>query len=128
MRKLLDVVMISNTALFFFAALLHAGAALGRLREPQIIPATVVEVICGIFLARGALAVLNHWASEWRVALIGNLVALGGVALGMASLAAGKGPRTASNDLYHRLMLILIAASIVLLFLIRNNSKALPPR
>jgi len=128
MRILLAVVMTLNTALFLFAALLHAGVALGRLHEPQIIPATIVEVICGTFLARGALAVLNHWASEWRVALIANLVALGGVVLGMVSLAAGKGPRTASNDLYHRLMLILIAASVVILFLIRNSSRALPPR
>ena len=128
MRILLAVVMISNAALFFFASLLHAGIVVGGLHEPQIIPATVVEVICGTFLALGALAVLHHWASEWRVALIGNLVALGGVVLGMASLAAGKGPRTASNDLYHRLMLILIAASVAILFLIRNSSRALPRR
>jgi hypothetical protein len=125
MRILLAVVMISNAVLFFFASLLHAGIVVGRLHEPQIIPATVVEVICGTFLARGALAVLHHLASERRVALIGNLVALGGVVLGMASLAAGKGPRTASNDLYHRLMLILIAASIVILFLIRKKVRPL---
>jgi hypothetical protein len=125
MRILLAVVMISNAALFFFASLLHAGIIVGRLHEPQIIPATVVEAICGTFLARGALAVLHHWASERRVALIGNLVALGGVLLGMASLAAGKGPRTANNDLYHRLMLILIAASVVILFLVRNKARSL---
>ena len=128
MRILLAVVMISNAAFFLFAALLHAGIALGRLHEPQIIPATIVEVICGIFLAWGAFAVFGDWAGQWRVALIGNLVALGGVMLGMASLEAGKGPRTASNDLYHRLMLMLIAASVVILFLIRNSSRALPQR
>ena len=54
MRILLAVVMTLNTALFFFAALLNNGVAVGRLHEPQIIPATVVEVICGTFLARGA--------------------------------------------------------------------------
>jgi hypothetical protein len=128
MRILLAVVMILNTALFFFAALLHAGVALGRLHEPQIIPATIVELICGLFLARGALAVFNHWASHWRIALIGNAVALGGVLLGMASLAAGKGPRTATNDLYHRLMLILITACVFILFLMKNKAKSLPPR
>jgi hypothetical protein len=125
MRILLAVVMISNAALFFFASLLHVGIVVGRLHEPQIIPATVVEVICGIFLACGTMAVLANWARQWRCALIGNLVALGGVVLGMASLAAGKGPRTASNDLYHRLMLALIVAGVVILFLIRNKVRSI---
>jgi hypothetical protein len=128
MRILLAVVMISNAVVFFFAAVLHAGIALGPLHEPRIIPATIVEVICGISLAWGGLAVLNHWDSQWRFALIGNLVALGGVVLGMAALAAGKGPRTASNDLYHRSMLVLIAASVVILLLMRNRARSLPPR
>jgi len=128
MRILLAVVMISNAVVFFFAAVLHAGIALGALHEPRIIPATIVEVICGISLAWGIVAVFNHWASQWRFALIGNLVALGGVLLGMAALAAGKGPRTASNDLYHRSMLVLIAASVVILLLTRNSARSLPPR
>jgi len=41
---------------------------------------------------------------------------LGGVLLGIAALAAGAGPRTASNDLYHRIMLLLIGASLLILF------------
>jgi hypothetical protein len=128
MRTLLAVVMISNAAFFFFCALLHAGIGLGRFHEPRIIPATIVEVICGIFLAWGALAVIDHWPRQWRFALIGNLVALSGVLLGMAALAAGKGPRTASNDLHHRLMLVLIVAGIVILFLMRNSVRLLPRR
>jgi|SRR5215472_3110848 len=127
MRILLAAVMISNAVVFFFAAVLHAGIALGGLHEPRIIPATIVEVICGISLAWGIVAVFNHWVSQWRFALIGNLVALGGVLLGMAALAAGKGPRTASNDLHHRLMLVLIAASVVILLLMRNRARSLPP-
>ncbi len=51
------------------------------------------------------------------MALVGNLVALGGVLLGKAALAAGRGPRTASNDLYHNIMLVLIGISISLLVL-----------
>jgi uncharacterized membrane protein len=39
----------------------------------------------------------------------------GGVLLGIAALAAGAGPRTASNDLYHRMMLILIGIVILIL-------------
>jgi hypothetical protein len=55
--------------------------------------------------------------------LITNLVALGGVLLGIAALAAGAGPRTVSNDLYHCLMLILIAAVILILFLGRARLR-----
>jgi hypothetical protein len=59
---------------------------------------------------------------RWRIALTTNLVALGGVLLGIVALAAGAGPRTASNDLYHRMMLILIIAVILLLFLERSRA------
>jgi hypothetical protein len=39
------------------------------------------------------------------MAVIGNLIALAGVLIGLVALAIGAAPRTASNDLYHRLML-----------------------
>jgi hypothetical protein len=41
---------------------------------------------------------------------------LRGVVLGIAALAAGAGPRRASNDLYHRIMLILIGAVVLMFF------------
>jgi hypothetical protein len=47
--------------------------------------------------------------------LIGNLVAILGVVIGMVALAVGAGPRTASNDLSHKIMLTLAGASIVVL-------------
>lgn len=115
MRAALAVVMFANAGLFFFAAVLHAGVSIGRLHEPHILPAAIVEVICGAALAWGAASILTRSPHQWRNALIGNLVPLGGVLLGKAALAAGRGPRTASNDLYHNLMLVLIAASIVML-------------
>jgi hypothetical protein len=120
MRILLGWVMVSNAALFFFGALQHAGIALGRFHEPRIIPATLVEAICGLSLVWGALAVFGHSTLRWRSPLIANLVALGGVLLGMASLAAGKGPRTPSNDLYHHIMLALIGTSLLILFFARS--------
>jgi hypothetical protein len=53
--------------------------------------------------------------------MITNFVALSGVLLGIAALAAGAGPRTASNDLYHRVMLLLIVASVLILFFGRSR-------
>lgn len=116
MRVLLGCVMISNAALFFFGALQHAGIAIGRFHEPRIVPATIVESLCGLSLIWGVAAA--H--VEWRTAMIANLIPLAGVLLGMAALAAGRGPRTASNDLYHHIMLVLIGASLLILFFARS--------
>jgi len=71
----------------------------------------------------GAVALFRGWRTRWRLALITNLVALGGVSLGIVALAIGAGPRTASNDLYHRVMLILIVTVILLLFFGRSQLK-----
>jgi hypothetical protein len=119
MRIALGLIMISNAALFFFGAVQHAGIPLGRFHEPEIIPAAIVETICGLFLLWGSIAIFGHFSGHWRIGLVGNLVALAGVLLGMVALAAGRGPRTASNDLYHRIMLVLIAAGLLILFFAR---------
>lgn len=122
MRTALGLLMISNAALFLFGAVQHAGIPLGRFHEPTIVPAVIVETGCGLFLMYSSIAVLGHFSSRWGIALIANLVALGGVLLGMVALAAGRGPRTASNDLYHHIMLVLLAARLLLLFWIWSGS------
>jgi hypothetical protein len=58
---------------------------------------------------------LKQSPKAWRAALLGNLVAMLGVGIGMVALAVGAGPRTASNDLYHKIMLALGAASLSIL-------------
>lgn len=120
MRIFLGCVMILNAALFFFGALQHAGIAVGRVHEPRITPAAIVETVCGLSLAWAGIAVLRQSALPWRGALIGNVVAVGGVLLGMVALAAGRGPRTASNDLYHRIMLALAGVALLILFFARS--------
>jgi hypothetical protein len=115
-RTLLGCLMVANAALFLFGAVQHAGVAVGPLREPRILPAAIVEILCALSLAWGTVAVFGHRIRAWRAALITNLVALSGVVLGIAALAAGAGPRTASNDLYHRMMLVLIGAALLVLF------------
>jgi hypothetical protein len=42
--------------------------------------------------------------------------ALAGVLLRVVALALGRGPRTESNDLYHRVMLLILVAILILLF------------
>ena len=108
--------MLGNAALFVFGALQHAGVVIGSLSEPVIIPASIVELLCALALIWGVVAVLTGSLKAWRSALIGNVIAITGVAIGMVALALGAGPRTASNDLYHSIMLASAAASLVTLF------------
>ena len=115
MKLLLKTLMLANAAVFVFGALQHAGVSIGPLHEPVIVPASIVEIICALALVWGAVAVLRQSPKAWRAALLGNLVAILGVAIGMVSMAVGAGPRTASNDLYHRIMLVLAAASLLVL-------------
>lgn len=123
MKTSLAVLLALNALLFFFGAYQHAGGAIGPLHEPRIVPAAIVESLCGLFLTGGAFALIAGWRKARRFAVIANFVALAGVLLGMAALALGAGPRTASNDLYHRIMLALIAGSLFLLFLRRRAAR-----
>jgi hypothetical protein len=127
MRTFLGLLMIANAGLFFFGALQHAGVPIGHFHEPRIVPATVVETICGAFLVWGGVAALANTHAPWRNSLTGNFVALAGVLLGMIALAAGRGPRTTSNDLYHRIMLILIAVSLFFSWSIKKNAGGVKP-
>ena len=117
MKRLLSFLMVANAALFVCGAVQHAGVAIGPFREPTIVPATIVEGLCALALLWGAWRVLRNQANGWRRPLIANLIAAGGVLLGIAALAAGRGPRTASNAM----MLILIAASVIVLFTRRTS-------
>ncbi len=114
---MLTILMLGNAALFVFGALQHAGVAIGLLREPVIVPASIVELLCALALIWGVVAVLTGSQKAWPAALIGNVVAIAGVTIGMVALAVGAGPRTGSNDLYHTIMLVLAVASLVTLFI-----------
>jgi hypothetical protein len=121
MKTVAASLMIANAAIFFFGSVQHAGVAVGPFHEPLILPAAIVEALCGLCLLWGAVALFRSSRTRWRAALIANLIAFGGVLLGIAALAVGAGPRTASNDLYHRMMLVLIVAVILILFFGRSR-------
>ena len=120
MRLVLGLLMALNMALFVFGEIQHAGFAIGRFHEPVIVPAAIVETICALSMFWGIWAVLRSSPDYWGIALASNLIALAGVLLGIVALAHGRGPRTASNDNLHRIMLTLIALSLIALFMIRS--------
>ncbi len=123
MKSFLELVMSANAALFFFGAVQHAGVALGPFHEPQIIPAAIVEAICGVALAWGATALVRKGWTGRRAAVVANLIALFGVVIGVVALSLGAGPRTPSNDLYHKIMLIMIAAALLLMGFSRRRDE-----
>src|SRR5712692_4169094 len=99
MNTLLAWVSALNAAVYLFGAVQHAGIALGPFREPRILPAALVETVCGLGLAYAAVALFADLVAARRVTVISNVVALAGVMIGLVALAMGAGPRTASNDL-----------------------------
>ena len=106
-------------ATFFFGALLHLGARVSLgfavLDEPRILPATIVESLCGLALAACAFAVLTRRRGAWTTAVAAHAFALGGVLLGMAALAVGAGPSTELNTVYHWVILVALVATLGLL-------------
>ena len=113
------ILAVLYAATFFLGALLHLGVRIplgfAVLAEPRIIPATIVEGLCGLGLAVGGYAVLagRNWA--WSAVTGAHAFALGGVLLGITALALGGGPSTELNTIYHRVMLVALVAGLVVL-------------
>ena len=116
-------------ATFLFGALLHLGVRVplgfAVLAEPRILPATVVEGLCGLALSVAAWAILARKGLARTAAIAAHAFALGGVLLGTAALATGAGPSTDMNTVYHRVMLVALAAVLALLLTPAGRS-ALP--
>ena len=110
----ITVLMVAEAVTFLLAALLHLGIPLG-LSEPRIIPAAIVEGLCGLFLAVSAYAVVARTTWAWMAALAANLFAVAGVLLGITALALGAGPSTEANTIYHRVILGVLVVVLVLL-------------
>jgi hypothetical protein len=108
-----------DAASFFLGSAAHVGRAIplgvATLHEPRIVPATIVEGLCGAALTVGAYAQFARKPWAWPATVAANAIALGGVFLGIGALSAGRGPRTELNDDYHRLMVVLLGGALVVL-------------
>ena len=110
----ISVLMVAEAVTFLLAALLHLGIPLG-FSEPRILPAAIVEGLCGLFLAVSTYAVVARAHLAWGVALAAHLVAVAGVVLGITALALGAGPSTEANTIYHRVILGILIVVLLLL-------------
>jgi hypothetical protein len=106
-------------ATFLVAVLLHVGVQIpvgfAVLDEPRRPFAVIVEGVAGIVLAVGAFPVFTRKTWAWAAATWAHGVALAGVLWGMVAVAAGRGPHTELNDTYHRMMVALLGAGLILL-------------
>ncbi|HLH09283.1 MAG TPA: hypothetical protein VKW78_18750 [Terriglobales bacterium] len=123
MKGVVEFLMTANAALFLWGAMQHVGLVLGPFWEPTIFSAAAVETLCAVSLLIGVAVLFKKSNSSWLKAIVANVVAIAGVILGMIALALGRGPRTASNDLYHRIMLTLAVVSILVLLVWRSRDK-----
>jgi len=112
----IGVLMVLEAITFLLAALLHLGIQfpLG-FSAPQMIPAAIVEGLCGIFLAVGGYAVFVRKSWAWQGAVAAHVFAVAGVLLGITALALGAGPSTQVNTIYHRTILVVLVLVLALL-------------
>ncbi len=117
--RAVSVLIVLEAATFLVAALLHTGVpvplGLAVLEEPVIVPATIVEGLCGFFLAIGAYAIFTHRSWAWTAAFSAHVFSVLGVLLGIFALSVGAGPRTDLNDVYHRVVLVALLVGLGLL-------------
>ena len=110
----ISVLMVVETITFLLAALSHLGIPFPPgFSEPRIIPAAIVEGLCGVFLAVGTYGVFVRKTWAWGVALAAHIFAVAGVLLGITTLALGLGPSTETNTIYHRVILAVLAIALV---------------
>jgi hypothetical protein len=106
-------------ATFLVAVLLHIGVRIplgfADLDEPRRPFAVLVEGFAGIALALGAVAVFSRRTWAWAAVTGAHALALAGVLWGMVAIAAGRAPHTLLNDTYHRVIVVLLAAGLIVL-------------
>lgn len=118
-RRAVGVLAAVYAGTFVVAVLLHLGVQIplgfAVLDEPQRPFAVIVEGLAGAVLAVGAYAVFTWKAWAWAAVTWAHGLALAGVLWGMVAVAAGRGPHTQLNDTYHRVMVVLLGAGLILL-------------
>jgi hypothetical protein len=119
MRTTVGLLAALYAGTFVLAMLLHVGVEIplgfAVLDEPRRPFAVIVEGVAAIVLALGAFAVFARKRWAWTAVTWAHAVALAGVLWGMLATAAGRGPHTQLNDTYHRVMVVLLGAGLILL-------------
>jgi hypothetical protein len=120
------ILIVLEALSFLCFALLHLGVRIPVsftvIEEPRRPFAVIVEGLATVFLALGASAVLTRKTWAWAAVAGAHALALAGVLWGMVAVAAGRGPHTQLNDTYHRVMVVVLAAGLILLLTRRGRA------
>jgi hypothetical protein len=113
------ILLIFDTVALLFAAALHVDGAsipLGSavFNEPQIVPAAIVEGLAGGIFALSAYSSLAGRAWAWACTIGAHIFAVLGFILGLIATRNGTSP---FNFTYHRVMLVIFVAGLILLLL-----------
>ncbi|MEU6789449.1 hypothetical protein ABZ912_60605 [Nonomuraea angiospora] len=112
LRRALGWLSLLYALIFLSFGLLHAGIAFGPVREPVIVPAAIVETLCAGAMFAGAYGVLAGRAWAWDGLIYSHAAALGGVLMGILSLALGAGPASVLLSWYHSVIAVLLATGL----------------
>ncbi len=107
------IVLVCEAIVFLSAALLHTG----YFGVPSLLPAMIVEGLCGLCCLVSAYALFSRKSWALKGAIIVQFLILFGVLLGLAALAGNAGLRTPLNLGLHGVMLVLIIIGLLLLAL-----------
>lgn len=109
----ISVLTIGETISFLLASLLHLGIPIWPgFSEPRLIPATIVEGLCGLFLGVGLYTMFANKTWAWRTAATAHVFAILGVLLG---IYATRSFTDEANFIYHRVILVVLVITLALL-------------
>lgn len=116
---ILQVLIVFDAASLLLGSVAHLGMEIPlgvvTIDEPRIIPATIVEAICGVSLAFAGWSIFTRQRWAWTAGIGAHTIALGGVLLGVVAIELGGGPRSQLNDIYHQIMIATLTAGFLLL-------------
>ena len=123
---ILRVLLVFDAAALLFAGIVHLVGAriplgIGVFVEPPILPAGIVETAAGLLFVWASYATFAGRRVAWLVALVAHLFAIAGFLVGIAATLSGTTP---FNNVYHRVMLAVFVAGLILL-LTRPGREAL---
>ena len=107
------VVVVCEVIVFLFAATLHTGA----FGVPKLLPAMIVEGLCGLGCLITAYAVFTYKRWAQKNALITQILVLVGVLVGITAVTSDLTLRTPINLGLHGIMLVFIVIGLSLLSL-----------
>jgi hypothetical protein len=119
LARAFGVLIVLEALSFLCFALLHLGVripmAFAVVEEPRRPFAVIVEGLATLVLALAAFAVLTRRTWAWAAATGAHAVAHAGVRGGVVAMAPRRGPHTQLNDTYHRVMVVVLGAGLILL-------------